>query len=244
MHLDWCAVSIETIRQQLSTPQGFAKGVSAKRGVQIGAITCLVVGLGCIAMNLFQLGSASRWNWSLMTRYFFDASAIEFSGSRAGRAEMWHFLYVWAPVVLIPVGIVLLVIHLATKSQSAAGLFGQFQERGWVGRQAPVGLAVKNGNAQAEVTFVSHPSIPDDVFQAAVQHYAQYVQTLDKKGVKEVSTAAAKQGVLTGTFAESLLPGAPAGLVAATRQGNGEYVVVVPPAPGANSKLRVLAVKA
>lgn len=232
------------IQQQLSTPEGFAKGVSAKRAVFVGAITCAVVALGCIAMNLFQLGSASDWNWNLMFRFFFDADAIEFSGRRSGRAEMWRYIYVWAPVLLVPAAVVLFIVHLTTRNQSAAGLFGDFQARGWVGRQAPVGLKIKNGNAQVDVTFVSHPSIPDETFFAAVQHYGQYVQGLDKKGLKEVSAHAAKAGVLNGVYAAELLPGAPDGLVAATPKGKGEFVAVIPPAPGANGKMRVLAVKA
>jgi len=230
------------IQRQVSTPQGFARAVSATRTVMIAGIVLILIGLGCIGMNLFQLGTASDWEWSLMTRFFFDADAIEFSGRRSGRSEMWRYIYVWAPVAVIPVGIGLLIYHFATNGKSSAGLFADFQSRGWIGRQQQVGLQVKNGNATAQVVFISHPSISDEVFDGAVQHYGSFISGLDKKGLKDVQIAAAKSGVLTGVPAETLMPGAPAGLTAAILKGKSPFVAVIPPNTGAK-KFRLLAIK-
>lgn len=234
-------MTIENARQQLSTSEGFAKAVTPKSALFGGGIALLAFGLFCVGMNLFQLGSASDWDWELIGMFFMDADVLEFSGRRAGRAEMWRWIYVWAPVVLIPLGVILLAVHFSTRSKSGAKLFTDFQERGWVGRQLFTGLKVQNGRAQVDLAFISHPSIPDEQFEAIVGQYAGWVQSLDKKTLKKTATAAVKAGVVQGVSAQALSPELPAEITASIAQGSGEYAVVVPPAQG--GKLRVLPVK-
>lgn len=236
-------MSIETIKQQLSTPEGFAKTVSPRRGLFGFGITSLLLGIGAIGMNIFQLGSASDWDWQLIGMFFFNADAIEFTGYRAGRAEAWRFFYVYGPFLLIPLGLILLGIHFATRNKAGANLFSDFQERGWVGRQLLVGLTVQNGNAQQKVAFISHPSIPEETFFATAQQYNGYVESLDKKAQKALSKQAMKAGVLNGTSASALSPELPAEITVAPVQGKGEYAVVVPAADGAKGKMKVLPVK-
>lgn len=238
------AMSIGTVQQQLSTPEGFAKAVTPRSAMYVGGLTSLIAGLFGIAMNIFQLGSASDWNWRLIFRYFFDAQAVEFTGSRSGRAEMWRFLYVYGPIILIPLGVILLIVHFSTRRKNGATLFADFQARGWVGRQRFTGLKVKNGNATVDVVYVSHPSIPDENFDAIVQQHATQIAGLDKKGAKAASAAAIKAGILKGGIsAAALTPGLPPEIVAAPVQGKGEFVAVVPPAPGATGKYQVLPIK-
>ncbi|HWV47819.1 MAG TPA: hypothetical protein VN035_00050 [Microbacterium sp.] len=237
-------MSIGTVQQQLSTPEGFAKAVTPKSGLYAGGLTSLIAGLFGIAMNIFQLGSASDWNWRLIFRYFFDAQAVEFTGSRAGRAEIWRFLYVYGPIVLVPLGVILLIVHFSTRRKNGATLFADFQSRGWVGRQRFTGLKVKNGNATLDVVYVSHPSIPDENFDAIVQQHATQIAALDKKSTKAASAAAVKAGILKGGIsAAALTPGLPPEIVAAPVQGKGEFVAVVPPAPGTTGKYQVLPIK-
>ncbi|ROR93366.1 hypothetical protein EDD28_2778 [Salana multivorans] len=231
------------IQQHLSTPEGFAKSVAARRPIQGAALACLALGIGGIAMNLFQLGSASDWDWSLMMRFFWDAQAIEFTGSRSGRAEAWRYAYVYGPIVLLPLGLILLGIHLATRSKSAAGLYEAYRERGWVGRQWAVGLTVPNGNAKVAIAFVSHPSVPDAAFEAAGHRYAAYLDSLDKKARKAATTAAVKAGVLTGVSAAALLPDLDPAILAAPLQPKGDFVVVVPPAAGGKGATQVLPIR-
>lgn len=236
-------MTLATVQQQLSTPEGFAKAVSARGATFSIGLTSLGLGLAGWAMNIFQLGSASDWNWSLMFRYFFDAQAIEFSGSRAGRAEIWRFLYVYGPIVLIPLGIILLVVHFSTRKTAGASLFADFQSRGWVGKQRYTGLKVKNGNADVDTVFISHPSTPDETFDAIALQYQTHISSLDKKALKATAAAAVKAGILNGTSAAALAQGLPAEITAAPAQGKGEFAVVVPPAPGSSAKYRVLAIK-
>ena len=236
-------MTITSIQQQLATPEGFAKAVSPKSTVYGVAITALVLSAIGIGMNLFQLGSASGWQWSLIFRYFFDAQAIEFTGSRSGRSEIWRFLYVYGPIVLLPLGIILLIVHFTTKGKAGAGLYESYRQRGWIGRQLFPGLKVKNGNNEVTVAFISHPTVPDADFEAAAHHYASYLGTLDKKATKAVAAAALKQKVIAGVSAAALAPGVPPAILAAPAQGTGEYVIVVPPDAAGKGSLQVLPIK-
>ncbi len=231
------------IQQQLSTPEAFAKAVSPKRTAFAFAITSLVLSAVGIGMNLFQLGSASDWRWNLMFRYFFDAQAIEFTGSRAGRSEMWRFLYVWGPVVLLPLAVILLIVHVSTRRRAGAELFADFRSRGWVAWQLLPGLSVRNGNSTVSVALMSHPSIPLPEFEAAVRRYADHLGTLDKKGMKAVSAAALKAKVVNGVSAAALSPDLPPAILAAPVEGNTPYVIVVPPDAAGKGSLQVRPIK-
>ncbi|WP_460782579.1 hypothetical protein [Microbacterium tumbae] len=232
-------MSIATIQHQLSTPEGFAKAVTPRSTAYVGGMTSLIAGVIGLVINFVQLGSAVDWKGWLIARYFFDASALEFS---SGRAQMWHFLYVYGPIVLVPLGIVLLIVHFSTRRKNGAALFADYQARGWVGRQRYSGLKVQNGRAQVDVAFISHPSIPDAELDTIAQQYNAYLATLDKKALKATAAAALKAGVLLGTSASNLSPNLPAALTAAQVQGKGEFVAVVPPADG-GKKFQVLPVK-
>lgn len=234
-------MTLTDLQQQLATPEGFAKVVTPKRAAFGVAITSLVLAAAGIVMNLLQLGSASDWDWRLILRFFFDAGAVEFTGSRAGRSEVWRFFAVYGPLVLIPLGIILLIVHFATRRSAGSALFADFQARGWVARQLLPGLKVKNGNADVAIAFFSHPSISDAEYEAVVQHYSGFLRTLDKKGLKAVATAAQRAKVLTGVSVAALAPDLPPVLLAAPVQGNGPFAIVVPAADG--TKVTVLPIK-
>ncbi|GAB3632708.1 hypothetical protein GCM10027421_20610 [Microbacterium shaanxiense] len=236
-------MSIATIQQQLSTPPGFAKAVKSTSSTLVAGLISLAAAVFCLGMNTFQLGSASDWNWRLIERYFLTADVIEFTGSRSGRAEIWRFLYVYAPIVLIPLGIILLIVHFSTRSRNGRTLFEDFQSRGWVGRQRYTGMKAQNGRAQVEVVFISHPSIPDETFDATVQQYSAWVASLDKKSLKKTIAAVTKAGALTGLSAAVLSPELPAAITVATVRGSSEFAAVVPPGPDGKGKYRVLEIK-
>jgi hypothetical protein len=228
-------MTLATVQHRLSTPEGFAAAVRPRRAPFTLGLTSLALGLGGVAMNLFQLGSASDWEWRLIVRHFFDAQAIEFSGSRAGRAEVWRFLYVYGPIVLIPLGIILLAVHFATRNSAGAALFADFQSRGWVGKQRYTGLKVKNGNADVDTVFISHPSVPDETLEAIAQQFQGQIAALDKKALKATAAAAVKAGILKGASAAALAPGLPPEITVAPVQGKGEFAAVIPPAPGSTT---------
>lgn len=236
-------MSIATVQEQLSTPAGFTTSVKSKSAAFSVGLVSLLVAVGCLAMNTFQLGSASDWNWRVVERYFLTADVIDYTGSGAGRAEIWRFLYVYAPIILIPLGIIALIVHFSTRSRNGQALFSEFQSRGWVGRQRYSGMKALNGRAQVDLAFISHPSILDETFDTTVQQYSAWVGSLDKKSMKQAMAAVTRAGAMTGTSARSLSTELPEAITVASVRGKGEFVAVIPPAPGAKGAFKVLEIK-
>lgn len=233
-------MTLATVQQQLSTPEGFSKAVDAKRTVATLGWTSLALGAAAFAFNLFSTGQAVDWNWSLIGMTLFRPDLFEYS---SGRGEAWAYVYAFAPIILVPLGIILLIVHFSTRKNAGSTLFADFQSRGWVGKQRYTGLQVKNGNQTVDTVLVSHPSIPDEQFDAIALQFQTYVTSLDKKALKAFTASASKSGVLTGVPAAVIAPGIPAEVLIAPAQGKNEFAVVVPPAPGASGKFKVLPIK-
>jgi hypothetical protein len=233
-------MTLATVQHQLSTPEGFAKAVDAKRTVGTLGWTSLVLGAAAFGINLFSTGQAVDWNWNLVGMTLFRPDLFEYSN---GRSQVWSYVYTFAPFILIPLGIILLIVHFSTRKNAGSTLFADFQSRGWVGKQRYTGLQVKNGNQTVDTVLVSHPSIPDEQFDAIALQFQTYVTSLDKKALKAFTASATKAGVLTGIPAAVIAPGVPAEVVIAPTQGKSEFAVVVPPAPGTTAKFKVLPIK-
>lgn len=233
-------MTLATVQQQLSTPEGFAKAVSARGAAFSAGIASLGLGVVGFVINLVSTGGAVSWHWGLISSYLFRPDLFTYSNTRG---QIWAYIYAWAPLVLIPLGIILLIVHFSTRKTAGASLFADFQSRGWVGKQRYTGLKVKNGNADVDTVFISHPSTPDETFDAIALQYQTHISSLDKKALKATAAAAVKAGILNGTSAAALAQGLPAEITAAPAQGKGEFAVVVPPAPGSSAKYRVLAIK-
>ncbi len=235
-------MTIATLQDRLSTPEGFAKAVDAKSGALGAFWTLLVLGLLAVGLNLIQLGSATDWDWYLMGRFFMDPEAIEFTGRRAARGELLRYFAVYGPLILLPLALIALIVHFATRRKNGAKLFRDFQQRGYVGRQRFTGLRVKNGRQQTDIVLISNPQVPEETLDAAAQQYSAELGSLDKKGLKAASTAAVKAGVLQGVSAARLSASLPGDLLVAPAQGKSEYVVVIP--SGADGgKLRIIPIK-
>lgn len=222
-------MSIDSFQQQLSTPEGFASSVKTKSGLLGGAITSLVAGAVGIGMNLFQLGTASDWDWPIMFKYFFQADAIQFEGRRAGRAEFWHFLYVWGPVVLIPLGIILLIMHFVTRNSAGAKLFNDYQARGFLARQRETALTIPNGRNQVPASLYANANAPEGEVNNNAAQFSQWLGSLDKKSLKTASQTAVKAGVGKGVSAAQVNQNLPADYVFGPKVPS-ELVVVIPPA--------------
>ena len=150
-------MTLATVQHQLSTPEGFSKAVDAKRTVGTLGWTSLLLGVAGLVINFIQLGSATDWRLWLVFRLFFQADALEFSSSRG---QFWHYIYVYAPLILSPLGIILLFVHFPTRKSAASNLFADFQSRVWVGKQRFTGLQLQNGNQTVATAMVSHPPTP------------------------------------------------------------------------------------
>lgn len=236
-------MTFATVQQQLTTPEGFSKALDV-RSAPIGLFWSLIlITVLAVGINLFQLGSATDWDWYLMGRYFLDPDAVQFEGYRAGRSEAFRFFAVYAPLVALPLAVIALIVHLSTRGKTGRKRFEAFQQRGWVARQRFTGLRVKSGNQQADTVLLSHPSMPDEAFDAAVFQYASENAALDKKAKKAAARAAVKAGVIQGVSAARLTPTLPGELIIALARGKSEYVVVIPPEPGTNSKIEILPLK-
>jgi len=233
-------MTLATVQQQLSTPEGFAKAVNARGTAFTAGIASLGLGVVGFVINLVSTGGAVSWHWGLISSYLFRPDLFTYSNTRG---QIWAYIYAWAPLILIPLGIILLVVHFSTRKSAGASLFADFQSRGWVGKQRYTGLKVKNGNADVDTVFISHPSTPDETFDAIALQYQTHISSLDKKALKATAAAAVKAGILNGTSAASLAQGLPSEITAAPAQGKGEFAVVVPPAPGSSAKYRVLPIK-
>src|SRR5690606_32918442 len=110
-------------------------------------------------------------------RYFLTPDAIEFTGRRSGVSEIWRFLYVWGPLLLIPLGIVLLILHFAMKGSKGAKLFADFQQRGWVGRQRSLGLSALNGNRPAPLALIGPAAAPDGYVDQPAMQFGSWIAT-------------------------------------------------------------------
>lgn len=232
-------MTLATVQDRLSTPEGFAKAVNAKRTVQTLGWTSLGLGAAAFAFNLWSTGQAVDWNWTFIPELLFRPDLFEYAN---GRAQAWSYVYAYAPIILIPLGIILLIVHVVTRKSAGSALYDDFRSRGWVGKQRFTGLQVKNGNQTVDTVLISHPSIADETFDQVALQFQTYISSLDKKQRKAFTTAATKAGILTGTSAASILAGPPAEVTAAPAQGKGEFAVVIPPAPGSTDKYRVLTV--
>lgn len=233
-------MTLATVQQKLSTPEGFAKGVSARRLPFTLGLTSLGLGVIGFVINLVTTGGAVDWDWNLIAQLLFRPDLFEYASTRG---QVWSYFYAYGPIVLIPLGIILLIVHFTTRQSAGAALFTDFHSRGWVGRQRFTGLKVKNGNATVDTVLISHPSIPDENFEAIALQFQTYLSGLDKKALKAFSTAATKAGVLTGASGAAITPGLPPEVTVAPVQGKVEFAVVVPPAPGSSAKYRVLPIK-
>lgn len=226
----------------MSTPEGFAAAVKSKRGLLSGAIISFVAALFCIGINILELGQASDWEWSLIGRFFFDAEVIEFSGRKAGRAEMLRYVWVWGPVILIPLGIILLVAHFMTRKNAGAKLFEEYRSRGFVGIQRQSGLVIQSGKTQMKLALIGNAAAPEGYVDNHAAQYGNYLASLDKKTLKQESATAARVGALKGVSAAQVNPNLPADMVIAPVVGKGDLVAVIPPASGV-TPVKVLQIK-
>lgn len=236
-------MTISAIERRTASADGFADVVSPKRKVFEGAAAALIFGALGVLINLFQLGRASEWQWPVIADHFFDPDAVTFVGFKAARAEVMRYVWVYAPLVLVPLGVALLVVHFATRKAAAARVFADFQQRGWIAQQVISGLKVSNSAAFVDVAFITHPSIKDEDFDTAVRQYAGYLSTLSKKEMKALQVAARKQKVLGGVPATTLAPYMPPQAIAAAAVKRATFVAVIPPQTG-GGKYTVLRVKA
>lgn len=216
--------------------------MKAPKGLLVGALSSLVAAAAFMGMNLFQLGSVSDWDWLYIERYFLTTEAVQFSGGRAGRSEMWRFLFVWGPMVLIPLAIVLLILHFAMKGSKGAKLFADFQQRGWVGRQRSLGLSAINGNRPAPLALIGPAAAPDGYVDQPALQFGSWMATLDKKTIKKLSAGATKANAIKGTPAPLVHENLPGDMIVAAEQKGGELVAVIPPATGTKG-YKVLMIK-
>lgn len=221
-------MSISQLQQQLSTPSGFAAAVQAKNSLFRGAIICFVVAAAAFAFNMWQLGDAYYWDFQWMMQHYFQLAD---DGARARAAGMRWFV-VWAPIVAVPLGILLLVLHFGKRKGTGEAAFAAFQQRGFVGRQVPLNLSVQNGNSQMPLALMGRADgAPGELEHQAAQ-YGHWLATLDKKTLKQTSDAARKAGAITGVSAQDIAQAFTPGTVISPLDGKSTLFAVIPPETG------------
>lgn len=216
------------MQQQLSTPSGFAAAVQPKNSLFRSAIACFVVAAICLGFNIFQLGSSFAWDFEWMMMHFFDLAS---DGTRA-RAAGFRWFVVWAPIVAIPLGIVLLALHFAKRKGSGEAMFNNFQQRGWIGRQVPLNLEIQNGNARVALALMGPADGQPGELEHQAAQYGQWLATLDKKTLKQTAAAAAKAGALGGVSAQEIAPAFTPGTAIVPVDAKAALFAVIPPASG------------
>ncbi len=208
------------------------------------AVTSLLLGLGGIIANLFFLTLASDFNGRWILRHLFDPGAITFTGRGAWQGVLLRIFGIYAPMILIPAGVILLLVYVTTRRSALASRYAEFQSRGWVARRAPLDLRAKvkgaqtDPRAQRRVAFISHPDLPDDDFARIVTDYNRHLATLNAATRDSLASTVVSVGQGKGISAATLSANLPAEITACAFPGRvkSRFAVVIPPTDEATGK--------
>jgi len=150
----------------LQTEEGFARsvaysGAAAKviPSVLTVAILALVYNIVITVQSITHYGTS--WN------YFID---VFFSvRSTNNTVDPWLVFWVYAPVVLIPVLIILLIVRKVTYHSSVARLRDDYMRGGFLADLLPTGVPVPMGNRRGVLYLIGAPNVAPESTQAAVQ---------------------------------------------------------------------------
>lgn len=226
-------MSLTDIQQRLSTHHGFVKAITTKSSLTFWGWTAIIAGVAGIAYNLYFLFSHFGAQFGAVFGNFFAPLSLLKTGSSVGFADYVRYVYVWAPLVLIPLGIVLLLIREFQKRHAGVGHYKAYAHGGWPGRLRYTALHIPNAGPIVPVAFVSHPGVADADFENAVSQFSTKVDAMAESDRKALAQAADKAGVLKGAIpAQTVDADAPNGLIAVANVAPSEWVAVVPPING------------
>lgn len=198
----------DPVVRQLSDVQGFQKAVSPASVAAKGFGVALVIGLLLLAYNLVStFRTLSEYNRG--SESFFDVF-LSTTGENF-QTDPILVAYVWGPIILIPVALVLLVVSRLTSRKRAEAAFTAYSQGGYAAKALglPVRYAVNNTRVVPQVLVPAHLGTED--VAAWMSGVAQSVSTLDKAGTKKLTkTLVSKLGKPEVAIpAETVFPGSP-----------------------------------
>ncbi len=226
-------MSLRTTQQRLSTRRGFSKAATAKSSLPIWGWTSIALGVAGVVYNFYELFRRFGFDLGAVFGNFFSSRQQLEPTSMFGFLDVLRFAAIWAPVVLIPLGLILLLVRNLQKRGAGVGHYDAYAHGGWVGRMRYTALHLPHGGTLVPIAFISHPAIDDAAYESAVSAFSTSVDAMTEEDRRTLAQTAEKAGVLKGAIpAELVDPATPAGLVAVAGIAPSEWVAVVPPING------------
>lgn len=198
----------EPVVRQLSDAHGFQRAVSPASAVTKAFSVALVIGLLLLAYNLvstFRTLSANDVGGDRFFEVFFSTTGESF------QTDPMLVAYVWGPIVLIPLALVLLVVSRLTARNRAEAAFRAYSSGGYVAKALglPVRYTANNSQVVPQVLVPAH--LGSEEVGRWMSGVAQSITSLDKSGSKALTktlvSKLAKPEVAVP--AETVFPGAP-----------------------------------
>lgn len=198
----------DPVVRQLSDAQGFQKAVAPSSAAAKAFGILLVIGLALLAYNLvsvFRTMSEYDAGSDRFFEVFFSTTGENFS------TDPMLVAYVWGPIILIPLAIIMLVVSKLTRGKRTQAAFAAYSRDGYVakGLGLPFRFAANNSQVVPQVIVPAH--LGSEEVSRWMAGVAQQVSTLDKAGSKQLTkTLVSKLSKPEVAIpAETVFPGAP-----------------------------------
>ena len=151
----------------LSTEEGFRRSIRYVGAADTALIIVLTIALLGLFYNIINTVQSLLHNGDALVPNFI-AMFFEVHNSK-GSVDPWFVATVWAPVIAVPVLIILLVVRRLTRPSSIAKVFDSYRQSGFLAELVQTGIYIRvNNNAQGPVYLIGAPNIAPDWVAAAV----------------------------------------------------------------------------
>ena len=209
------------VQFELNDPEAFHRRVKVPRATAGAVGALLALSLAALAYNLLSTlrtdGAFRNWRpfWMILpsTRGEDSADSVLFT------------VLVWAPLVMIPLCLILLGWMALTRRSAVAKVHAQFVERGYVANQASLNAMIQPNKKQKalELVALSHPSLAPGGFEALVRDASQAIAMGDGVALGGINVTESTLGLPLSR----LFPPAPPQVQFSTRRAS-PMVVVIP----------------
>lgn len=153
----------------LQTEEGFTRSVIYAGGVAKAIPSLLVLAVVALVYNII-ITLQSMGKYDVPKDYFFDVF-FSVTGTN-GNTDPWLVFWVYAPVVLIPLLIILWIVRKVTYGSSISKVRDAYMRAGFVADLVPTGLPAAMGNRRGVVFVFGAPNVPPDAAMMAAQRIA------------------------------------------------------------------------
>ena len=206
---------------ELNDPEAFHRRVKVPRATAGAVGALLALSLAALAYNLLSTlrtdGAFRNWRtfWMIFTSTRGEDSAD----------SVLFTVLVWAPLVMIPLCLILLGWMALTRRSAVAKVHAQFVERGYVANQASLNAMIQPNKKQKALgrLALSHPSLAPCGFEALVRDASQAISMGDGVALGGINVTESTLGLPLSR----LFPPAPPPVQFSTRRAS-PMVVVIP----------------